>query len=453
MQHNEGPASRWHGASDPSSAEAQPPFGKHIVRHFRYVENQLQCEDVVIAEIAEEFGTPLYVYSKAQLLDNYRAIRQALTSPGSVVCYAMKANANEAILRLLAQEGAGADVVSGGELYLALRNGFAPEKIVFAGVGKTDEEIEYALRSHIHAFNVESAQELHRISKLAFLSKQTANILLRVNPDIDAQSHPYISTGLRDHKFGISGEQAFEAFRTASTLPNVTIRGIHMHIGSQITSVEPYRQAAQFASSLADQLRTSGISIQQVDVGGGFGVRYKDALQHEALPREEQEQGSLPAPADFVSAIMGALGDNQYSVWLEPGRSIVADAGILVTRVLHTKDQGTKTFVIVDAGMNDLLRPSLYNAHHQIVPATIDTYDHHIVDVVGPVCETGDFFARGRMLLKTKPNDALAILTTGAYGIVNASNYNGRLRPAEILVSGDKVRVIRKRQTLEDLHS
>lgn len=423
------------------------------VQHIRYVENQLLCDDVALSEIAEEFGTPLYVYSKEQIRDNYRAVRQALSAEENVVCYALKANANEAILRLLAEEGAGADVVSGGELYLALKNGFAPEKIVFAGVGKTEEEIDYALTSNIHAFNVESVQELHRISRRAFLTKKSARILLRVNPDIDAQSHPYISTGLRDHKFGIPADQALEVFRAAAALPHLEIVGIHMHIGSQITSVEPYRQAAQFAASLATQLRASGIPIGQIDVGGGFGVRYKDALHHEALPREDQEDGILPGPPEYVSAVMEVLGNAGCSIWLEPGRSIVADAGILLTRVLYTKDQGSKAFVVVDAGMNDLLRPSLYNAYHQVVPVAIETYDHQQVDVVGPVCETGDFFARGRMLPKVKPNDLLAILTVGAYGIVNASNYNGRLRPAEVLVSGDRVRIVRKRQTLEDLHS
>lgn len=423
------------------------------MQHFRYVENQLLCDEVPLAEIAEEFGTPLYVYSKEQVRENYSALRQALSGEQNIVCYALKANANEAILRLLAEEGAGADVVSGGELYLAMKNGFAPEKIVFAGVGKTEDEIDYALASAIHAFNVESVQELNRISRRAFLSKKTARILLRINPNIDAQSHPYISTGLRDHKFGIPADQALEAFRAASVLPNLEVVGIHMHIGSQITSVEPYRQAAQFAASLAEQLRASGIAIRQIDVGGGFGVRYKDALRHEALPREDQDDGILPGPAEYVSAVMDALGSSGCTVWLEPGRSIVADAGLLVTRVLYTKDQGNKVFVVVDAGMNDLLRPSLYNAYHQVVPITVETYDHQQVDVVGPVCETGDFFARGRLLPKIKPNDLLAILTVGAYGIVNASNYNGRLRPAEVLVSGDKVRIVRKRQTLEDLHS
>lgn len=423
------------------------------MQHIRYVENKLMSEEVVLSDLAEEFGTPLYLYSKTQILDNYRVLRQALTKDGSMVCYALKANANETILRLLAEEGAGADVVSGGELSLALQSGFPPEKIVFAGVGKTEDEIDYALQASIHAFNVESVQELHRISKRAFFSKKTARVLLRVNPDIDAQSHPYISTGLRDHKFGISADQALEVFRTASTLPHIEVLGIHMHIGSQITSVDPYRQAAQFAASLTQQLLDVGISITQIDVGGGFGVRYKDALRHEALPREDHEDGTLPTLAEYVSAVEGPLAGTKVTLWLEPGRSIVADAGVLITKVLYTKDQGGKVFVVVDAGMNDLLRPSLYNAYHQIVPLAIETYDHQLVDVVGPVCETGDFFARGRMIQKAKPGDFLAILTVGAYGIVNASNYNGRLRPAEILVSGDKVRVIRKRQTLADLRS
>ena len=423
------------------------------MQQIRYLENKLMCEDVVLSDIAEEFGTPLYVYSKTQILENYRNLRQALTKDDTIICYALKANANGAILRLLAEEGAGADVVSAGELFMALKSGFPPEKIVFAGVGKTEDEIDYALESEIHAFNVESIQELHRISKRAFLMKKKARVLLRVNPDIDAQSHPYISTGLRDHKFGISAEGALEAFKTASTLSHLQILGIHMHIGSQITSVEPYRQAAEFAESLTSKLREAGITISQIDIGGGFGVRYKDALRHEALPREDQENGKIPDPAEFITALLQVLESTRCAVWFEPGRSIVANAGILITRVLYTKEQGGKMFVVVDAGMNDLLRPSLYDAHHQIVPLSIRTYDHQQVDVVGPVCETGDFFARGRMLPAVKPNELLAILTVGAYGIVNASNYNGRLRPAEILVSGEKVRIVRKRETMEDLLS
>jgi diaminopimelate decarboxylase len=418
---------------------------------FHYHENELYCEEVPLSELAEEFGTPLYVYSKNRILENVAELRSSLGSTDDVLCYAVKANANVSILELFAQHHLGADIVSAGELHLALKAGFPPERIVFAGVGKREDEIEFALKKEIHSFNVESLQELHLVSRIAMRLNIKARVSLRINPDIDAQSHPYISTGLKHNKFGIDGETAREAFRMGASLENIAVTGIHTHIGSQITSVDPYVAAARFVQTLVGSLRSEGVQIHHIDFGGGFGVQYHNAIRHEALPVENGSNGEVPRPAEFLHAIIPILRETGCAIWLEPGRSLVADAGILLTKVLYTKENGPKKFVIVDAGMNDLLRPSLYNAFHQIVPTKILTYEHETADVVGPVCETGDFFARDRKLLKVKQNEYLSIMTTGAYGFVNASNYNGRPRPAEVLVNGDKVRVIRQRETLDQL--
>lgn len=420
------------------------------MKYFRYNGNVLMCEEVNLTELAEEFGTPLYVYSRNQLVENFRAIDHALEGMDHKTCYALKANSNPFLLKTLADEGAGADVVSAGEIALALKAGFKPESIAFAGVGKRRDEIEYALSENIFCFNVESVQELQQISLEALRLKKKARVAIRVNPNIDAESHPYISTGLNQHKFGIEAGKAVEAFQFATTLPNLEIIGVHMHIGSQIVKEEPYRAAAEFAAGLLRQLRERGIQVSHLDLGGGFGVQYINALAHEALPVEHASE-TAAAPSDLLASLRPLIQETGCTLWLEPGRSIVADAGVLLTRVLYRKENGARKFVIVDAGMNDLLRPSLYNAYHQIVPLMIDTYEQERVDVVGPVCETGDFFARDREMTRSKQGDALAILTAGAYGFVNASNYNARLHPAEILVNGDRVRVIRPRQTIEEL--
>jgi len=420
------------------------------VQYIRYQEQDLLCEDVPLSELAEEFGTPLYVYSKNQIVENFRAIKAPLAEINSVVCYALKANSNPAILALLAEEGAGADVVSAGELSLALNAGFAPGRIAFAGVGKREDEIEYALKNDICIFNAESTQELQLISLVAMRLGKKARVGLRVNPDIDAQSHPYITTGLKENKFGISAGEAFAAFQFAAGLPALEVVGVHTHIGSQIVKVEPFIEAARFVAGLVGKLREAGIMVQHIDFGGGFGVQYVNVLTHEGLPHENPG-ATPPPPGDFVGAILPILKETGCSIWFEPGRSIVANAGVLLTNVLYTKENGTKKFIIVDAGMNDLLRPALYEAYHQIVPVKIATYEHEKVDIVGPICETGDFFARDRMFAKVKRNDHLAILTAGAYGYVNTSNYNARPRPAEILVNGGKVRIVRERQTLDQL--
>ncbi|MEX1140274.1 MAG: diaminopimelate decarboxylase [Bacteroidota bacterium] len=416
-----------------------------------YKNNELYCEDVSLTELHEEFGSPLYVYSRSQLETNYKAVDAVFTDLDHVTCYALKANANHYLLEVLAKLGAGADVVSGGELYLALKAGFPPDKIVFAGVGKREDEIEYALKEGIFCFNAESEQELQLISLAALRVQKKARVALRVNPDIDAESHPYISTGLKQHKFGIPADRAMQVFQFAASLSNLEMAGVHIHIGSQITKTEPFVAAASFLARFVRELRAQGIPITHADIGGGFGTRYVNALAQEGLPVESGDQAEVQSPQESLRAMLPALKETGCSIWLEPGRAIIANAGIMLTRVLYVKENGAKKFIIVDAGMNDLLRPSLYNAYHQIVPVKIETYEHERVDVVGPVCETGDFFARDRILSKLKPHDLLAVLTTGAYGFVNASNYNARLRPAEILVNGDRVRVIRQRQTLEEL--
>jgi diaminopimelate decarboxylase len=420
------------------------------VEGFRYQENELYCEDVALHELPEEFGTPLYVYSKNQIVRNFRAIEEPLKELDHVVCYALKANANPSILKILAQEGAGADVVSGGELYLALKAGFPSSKITFAGVGKREDEIEYALKSNIFTINAESAQELQAISLVALRLGTKARVTLRINPDIDAQSHPYITTGLKQNKFGISSEEAESIFKFAATLSNLEIVGVHAHIGSQITKIEPFVEAANFLTRFVKSLRESGMAINHIDFGGGFGVQYLNALRHEALP-VEVDNAVVPSLSQFMDALVPVLREAGCSVWFEPGRSIVADTGVLLTKVLYTKQNGTKRFIVVDAGMNDLIRPSLYGAYHQIVPLKLQTYEQEHADVVGPICETGDFFARDRVLPKSKRDDYLAVMTAGAYGFSLASNYNARPRPAEILVNGDRVRVIRERQTIEQL--
>ncbi len=421
------------------------------MNYIAYKENILHCEDIPLNELAEEYGTPLYVYSKNRIIEKYRSFVGALGDVRYQVCYALKANANHHILKLLATEGAGADVVSAGELYLALKAGFYPEKIVFAGVGKREDEIEFALKQNIFSFNVESVSELHTISRAALRVGKKARISLRINPDIDAQSHPYITTGLQSSKFGIEASKAIEVYTYAATLSSLELVGIHTHIGSQITKVEPFVATANYIVGLVGKLHEAGINLTHIDFGGGFGVQYINVVSHEAIPQEETSNNIVPTTTEFIKAVLPILQTTGCSIWIEPGRSIIADAGVLITRVISTKENAIKKFVIVDSGMNDLIRPSLYQAYHQIVPLSINTYENEKVDVVGPICESTDFFARDRLLAKSNAGDYLAVLTTGAYGFVLSSNYNGRPRPAEILVIGDRVRIIRPRQTLEEL--
>lgn len=417
------------------------------VAHIGYRNTTLHCEEIPVAELAEEFGTPLYVYSRRKLEDNCAAFRRALEGSGALFCYALKANANPHLLRIIAESGAGADVVSAGELKAALDAGFSPDKICFAGVGKRDDEIEFALRSNIRSINAESVQELYAISRIALRLQVTAPVSLRINPDIDAESHPYISTGLSENKFGIEGNKAKEAFAQTASLPSLAVQGIHTHIGSQITSVSPFVQTAEFVRSLVLDLRSHGINLTHVDFGGGYGVRYKNAVMHDMLPREDDDN-SIPSIGDFMQAVLPILKDTGCALMFEPGRTVIADTGMLVTRVLYVKENGVKKFAITDAGMTELIRPALYGAYHQIVPAEVDSFLSEEVDVVGPVCETGDFLARGRKMHHVKQGQYLSVLTAGAYGFALSSNYNARPRPAEVLVNGDRVKVIRERERL-----
>ena len=415
-----------------------------------YKENMLMCEEVPFIELAEEYGTPLYVYSKNQILKNFRSLKAAFWEFNHTICYALKANSNPAILKIFAEEGAGADIVSAGELYLALKAGFPPHKTAFAGVGKRDDEIEYALQKNIFAFNVESVQELQAISRLAMRLNVRAGISFRINPHIDAQSHPYITTGLHTNKFGIEDTQALEVYLYAATLPAIDIIGIHTHIGSQIIKIEPFIDTARSVVDMIGKLREAGIVIRHIDFGGGFGVKYFNAIQHEALPVEDQAHAAIPSPADIMAAVLPILDETGCSVWIEPGRSLIADTGAFTTKVLYTKETSGKKFVVVDGAMNDLLRPSLYGAHHQICTCS----DQYIRAPAGrrgrPICESGDFLAKDRMLAKVGPGDILAVLTAGAMvlsirRIITDAFVRQRSWSTAI------VRVIRPRQTFEEL--
>lgn len=419
---------------------------------FQYKDNILHCEETPVREIVEEFGTPLYLYSKNQLLENFRSIDGAFAGTDHTTCYALKANSNLELLKILQKEGAGADAVSAGEINFALRAGFHPSKITFAGVGKQDAEIAFALKHDIFSFNVESIEELAVINEIAGRMGTKARIALRINPDIDAATHPYISTGLKTNKFGIDISVAVETFKYAASLPNLQVDGIHTHIGSQILKLDPFKQTAQKVVDMVKELRSLGINIQHIDFGGGYGVTYKNALKHPLLPLEEATAADeTPGNNAFITSVLPILKEAGCKIVIEPGRSIVANTGVLITKVLYRKDNGVKKFVIVDAGMNDLIRPSLYQAYHQIVPLALNDGEREQVDIVGPVCESGDFFARERTMPFVKRGDHLAILTAGAYGFSVSSHYNARPGAAEVLVNGDKVRVIRERERIEDL--
>jgi diaminopimelate decarboxylase len=407
------------------------------VHFFKYRSGSLYAEDVPVKALAETYGTPLYVYSYQTLLRHFLAYDDAFEGLPHLICFALKANTNMALIRLLAKQGGGADVVSGGEAYRALRAGVPPRKIVYAGVGKTEEEIRFALKSGVLMFNVESGDELSEIDRIAGTLKVRAPIALRVNPDINPQTHPYIATGLKTHKFGIPIEDAFEYYSLAKGLKHIKIVGIHKHIGSQITRVTPFRDALEKILVLVDALEGQGVTIKYLDIGGGLGITYKD---------EEP-----PLPRDLAGSLIPLLKDRDLTVIIEPGRSIVGNAGILVTKVLYLKKTHEKDFVVVDAGMNDLVRPSLYGAYHHIQPVEKRRRKVIMADVVGPICESGDFLAREREVPEAKPGEFLAVMSAGAYGFSMSSNYNSRPRPAEIMVKKDRHTVIRKRETYRDL--
>ena len=405
---------------------------------FRYSDQDLYCENVPLADIARGAGTPAYVYSSAAILENYRAYDDALGDLPHSICYAVKANSSLAILSLLAKAGAGFDIVSGGELYRVIQAGGDASKVVFSGVGKTSDEVDYALEQGIQAFNCESEPELALIDALAARRGLRARFAIRVNPDVDASTHPYISTGLRDHKFGIDIAAAEAVYERARSFRNLQPEGVSCHIGSQLMDPNPILEALDRVLALVSRLRARGFDLRHIDLGGGLGVAYQ---AHELSPEIR----------DFAERIRTRLRDSGLTLMLEPGRSIVGGAGVLLTRVLYRKHSGDKEFVIVDAAMNDLIRPALYRSHHEILPLRKNARPEIVADVVGPVCETGDFLARGRKLANVAPGDYLAICTAGAYGFTQSSNYNSRRRAAEILVEGDIFRTIRARETYADL--
>jgi diaminopimelate decarboxylase len=405
---------------------------------FSYSANDLYCEQVPLADLAARAGTPAYVYSSQALLDNFRAYDQAFGDLPHTVCYAVKANSSLAVLGLLARAGAGFDIVSGGELYRVLHAGGDPAKVVFSGVGKTAAEVEYALASGIHSFNCESEAELALIDSLAARRGVRAGFALRVNPDVDASTHPYISTGLTEHKFGIPIADGARVYDSARRFSNLQATGVSCHIGSQILDPAPILEALDKVLELVSALRTAGHPIAHLDLGGGLGIAYRP--------------GEQPVPIRaFIEALKQRLCASGIAVMVEPGRSIAGPAGVLLARVLYRKKNGAKEFIIVDAAMNDLIRPALYRAHHEIIPLRRNSLPPVVADVVGPICETGDFLARDRRMANVMPGDYVAVCSGGAYGFVQSSNYNSRPRAPEILVEGAAWRIIRKRETYEDL--
>ena len=407
------------------------------MHHFHYRDNHMFCEDVPVSEIAEDVGTPLYLYSHATLRHHFLTFQKAFDSVPHLICFSAKSNSNLAVLRLFGSLGGGLDVVSGGELFRGLQAGISPDRIVYSGVGKREDEIEYALQSGIMMFNIESFQELEQINRCGTRLKKKAPIALRVNPDVDPKTHPYISTGLKKEKFGVGMESAAEVYKSAAAFAHVEVIGISCHIGSQVTEVSPFVDALHRVKELITALETFGISISYLDIGGGLGITY--------------DRESPPHPNEYGRAISKALGDSPFTLILEPGRVIVGNAGILITRVLYTKDGESKDFVIVDAAMNDLVRPSLYNAYHAIEPVVRYQKEKIRVDVVGPICESADFLAKDRHIPRVGAGDLLAVMSAGAYGFTMSSNYNSRPRVPEVMVKEDKFYVVRARESYEDL--
>ncbi len=404
---------------------------------FEYRNDQLCCEEVALANIAEEYGTPTYVYSRDALERAYLAYAEALEGRDDLVCYAVKANSNLAVLNVLARLGAGFDIVSAGELDRVLRAGGDAAKVVFSGVGKQPHEIVQALNAGIRCFNIESEAELERVNDVAASENKIAAISFRVNPDVDAGTHPYISTGLKENKFGIDIDDAVRIYSRAAAMANVDVVGMDCHIGSQLTEVAPFLDAMDRVLALVDRLAEQDIVIKHLDLGGGLGVCYTDEVP--------------PTPQEYIAAVLEKLGDRKLELIFEPGRSIAANAGVMLTRVEFLKCTGEKNFAIIDGAMNDLIRPALYSAYQEIVPVMLrESGEEKSWDLVGPVCETGDFLGKDRAL-NLEPGDLLAVCSAGAYGFVMASNYNSRGRPAEVMVDDSQFHLIRKRETLADL--
>jgi diaminopimelate decarboxylase len=407
------------------------------MHHFLYRNNELYCEDVPISRIAEKVGTPFYLYSHATLKRHFLIFNEAFEGLERLVCFSAKANTNLAVLKLFQSLGSGLDIVSGGELHRGLKAGFSPDKIVYSGVGKRTEEIDYALEAGILMFNVESLEELELINKRAGFLRTQAPVAIRVNPDVDPKTHPYISTGLHKNKFGIDMETAIDGYKMASRLKNITIMGMDCHIGSQITESKPFTDALESLKNLINELRKIGIQIKYMDVGGGLGITYNDE--------------SPPHPREYAKAIVDSLKGLDLHLILEPGRVIVGNAGILVSRVLFRKSGKVKEFVIADAGMNDLMRPTLYDAFHAIAPVKKTEDEQITADVVGPICETGDFLAVDRKIPDVKKGDLFAVMSAGAYGFTMSSNYCSRPRAAEVMVKDDRFHVVRERESYDDL--
>ena len=407
------------------------------MHHFQYQNDKLFCEEVSVAEIAGEVGTPFYLYSHATLRQHFRAFDHAFDNIRHLTCFSMKSNSNLAVLRLFALEGGGVDIVSGGELFRALKAGIDPQKIVYSGVGKGTADLKYALESGILMFNAESAQEITELNEVAGSLGMKANIAIRINPDIDPQTHPYISTGLKENKFGIEISSALEEYRRAADLPNLVVSGVSCHIGSQLTLLSPFVDTLKKLKDLIQSLNDEGIHIRYLDLGGGLGITY--------------DKETPPHPREYATALKNELDINDLTLIFEPGRVIVGNAGILITKVLYTKSTGEKRFIIVDSAMNDLMRPSLYGSFHGIQPVEIIGRGKVRADIVGPICESGDYLAKDREVDAYGPGDLMAVMSAGAYGFSMSSNYNSRPRIAEVMVKGHQHYTIRSRETYEDL--
>ena len=406
------------------------------MNEFNYRDGELFAEDVPLASLVSEVGTPLYVYSQKTLERHFRVFDEALSRVRHLVCFSVKSNSNIAVLRLFSSLGSGADIVSGGELFRCLKAGISPGKIVFSGVGKTDTDITYALDAGIMMFNVESGEELERINRIAAGKSMKAPVAIRVNPNIDPETHPYISTGLKKNKFGIDVDRAISLYKKGRSYPSLKIKGIDCHIGSQLTTLSPFEETVLKLREIITALAAEDVAIEWVDMGGGLGITYRDETP--------------PSPAAYAEAIERAAHGMTQSFIFEPGRVMAGNAGILITRVLYVKEGAEKIFVVVDAGMNDMIRPSLYNAYQEV--QALKRVDETMkADVVGPICESGDFFAKDRVIPAVVGGDYLCVMSAGAYGFTMASNYNSRPRPAEVLVNGGQFHIIRARETYEDL--
>jgi len=412
------------------------------MNHFEYRNGEMFAEGVPVKRIAKEVGTPAYVYSLATLKRHFQVFDRAFSAVPHIVCFSVKANSNIALLRAFAKEGGGFDIVSGGELFRALRAGADPKKIVFSGVGKKKDEIEYALKSGILMFNVESEDEMVTLNEIAGGIGKKAPISLRINPDVDPQTHPYISTGMKKAKFGVDIKRSLENYKRAVSMPNLEVVGVDCHIGSQLTSLSPFVDALARVREYLDRvlvgsLKREGVKIRYLDLGGGLGISYKDEMP--------------PHPEEYARAIIQGLEGLDVTLILEPGRVIVGNAGILITEVQYIKETDEKKFVIVDGGMNDLIRPALYGSYQAIQPVVEKNSAKIVADVVGPICESGDFFAKDREIARPRREDLLTVMSAGAYGFTMASNYNSHPKPPEVLVDGDQYYVIRTRETMDDL--